>query len=336
MDSRLREISVYIRRTSLLAPSDMAYMDSVIATLVRLRDGFFPELTVLALTTLHISRSYRGFVDTTTWMGQKTGVEYHFTAAGRYGFLVSVPLWNFLLGLVLWRWILWTIIAFHLSRRSLRLVVTHPDKRGGLGFLCLTVYAFAPIAFATTSVIASTWHRGILAHGAHVMEFRLSAIIFALTILLIALGPLLFFVPRLIMLRRRGILEYGILGQMHSSDYHEKWIVHRAGHEAEFLQAQETNTLATYGRAFENIDQLRPFPAGCKPREAVCLKPRVASGRPPGGHPVEVIRKLCRQDDDCRSYLPQEDFGWSYHKLSSYEISEYFQNVGRHTCIIPK
>jgi len=80
-------------------------------------------------------------------------------------------------------------------------------------------------------------------------------------ILLVALGPLLFFIPRLAALRRKGILEYGILGQLHSAHYHEKWIEHRGGHEEEFLQAPESSTLADYGTSYEKIGELKPFPA---------------------------------------------------------------------------
>ena len=80
-------------------------------------------------------------------------------------------------------------------------------------------------------------------------------------IAIIALGPLVFFVPRLGELRRNGILEYGVLGQVHSDEFHEKWIRNRAGHEAEFLQAPEVSTLADFGQAYERISQLKPFPA---------------------------------------------------------------------------
>jgi hypothetical protein len=43
-------------------------------------------------------------------------------------------------------------------------------------------------------------------------------------IAVVALGPLAVFVPRLAALRRQGILQYGIFGQMQSTHFHEKWI----------------------------------------------------------------------------------------------------------------
>jgi hypothetical protein len=261
MDSRFRLVIGHIRQVGLLHSSDLAHMDGVIATLIRLRDAFLPELIVLVLLVVHTALSYRGLVDASPWLGQGVGANLHLTVAGWYAVAVSAPIFQFLLGLGLWRWLLWTYFAFQLSRQNLRLVATHPDGHGGLGFLGLTVAAFAPIAFAATAVIGATWRNEILRGGARLADFKLQAIVLAVIIGLVALGPLVFFVPRLAALRRRGILEYGILGQLHSVEFDEKWIHHRAGHEAEFLQAPENSALADFGRSYETIQDLRPFPA---------------------------------------------------------------------------
>jgi hypothetical protein len=131
---------------------------------------------------------------------------------------------------------------------------THPDKRGGLGFLSLTPAVFAPISFAAAAVIGATWRYDILYHGAHLKNFMLPTIALGVIVAFVALGPLAFFVPRLSALRRKGILEYGILGQLHSAEFHEKWILHRAGHEAEFLQAPESSALADFGHSYEKMN----------------------------------------------------------------------------------
>jgi len=261
MDSRFRLVIGHIRQVGLLDSSGLAHMDGVIARLIRLRDAFLPELIVLVLLVVHTALSYRGLVDATPWLGQGAGAELHLTVAGWYAVVVSAPIFQFLLGLGLWRWLLWTYFAFQLSRQNLKLVATHPDGHGGLGFLGLTAAAFAPLAFAVNAVIGATWQNRILYHGAHLADFKFQAIVLVVIIGLVALGPLVFFVPRLAALRRRGILEYGILGQLHSVEFDEKWIHHRAGHEAEFLQAPESSTLADFGRSYETIQELKAFPA---------------------------------------------------------------------------
>jgi hypothetical protein len=259
MDSRFRTVFAHLRKAALLDASDLAHLDEIGTKLVRLRDSFLPEFAILLLAIVHTATAYKGLVDATPWLGHGSGTEFHLTVAGWYGVVICTPIFQFLLGLGLWRWLLWTIFAFTLSRTNLRLVPTHPDQHGGLGFLGLTSAAFAPIAFSVTAVIAATWRNEILYHGAHLTNFKLPAIVLVALIVLVAFGPLAFFVPRLAALRRKGILEYGILGQLHSAEFHEKWIVHRAGHETQFLVAPESSTLNDYAEAYEKIQTMSAF-----------------------------------------------------------------------------
>jgi hypothetical protein len=259
MDNRFRTVIVHIRTAGLLEAPDLESINGVIARLVRLRDAVLPEIAILLLVIVHIATAYRGLVDNAPWLAFASGGELHLTAAGWYAVVVSTAFFQFLLGLALWRWLLWTFFAFKLSRTNLKLVPTHPDQNGGLGFLGLTSAAFAPIAFTATAVIAATWRNEILHHGAHLMSFKLPAILLIALIALVALGPLAFFVPRLAALRRKGILEYGILGQLQSATFHEKWVLHRIGRETEFLAAPETSTLHDYGEAYERIQKMNAF-----------------------------------------------------------------------------
>jgi hypothetical protein len=261
MDSRLRTVFAHIRIAQLLDASDLAHMEDIIARLVRLRDSLLPELAILLLVIVRTVTAYKGLVDAAPWLGHGSGADFHLTAAGWYGIIISAPIFLFLLSLGLWRWLLWTYFALELSRTNLKLVPTHPDQHGGLGFLGLTSAAFAPIVFSATTVIAATWRNDILHHGAHLMNFKLPALVLVGLIALVAFGPLAFFVPRLAALRRKGILEYGTLAQLHSAEFHDKWILHRTGHENEFLVAPESITLNNYGQAYEKIEEINAFVA---------------------------------------------------------------------------
>ncbi|MGA7027051.1 MAG: hypothetical protein WBY24_00300, partial [Candidatus Acidiferrales bacterium] len=206
VESRFRAVIGHLRESGILDALELARVDGVIATIIRARDSFLPEFAIVLLLIVHTAASYKGLVDTTPWLSRASGAELHLTAAGWYGVLVSSSIFQFLLGLALWKWLLWTFFAFNLSRRNLKLVATHPDGHGGLGFLGLTSAAFAPIAFSATAVIAATWRQDILHHGAHLVNFKLPAIVLVALTALVALGPLAFFVPRLAGVRRKGIL----------------------------------------------------------------------------------------------------------------------------------
>src|SRR5271154_5433792 len=202
LELRFRMVVMHIRDADLLDAPDLARMDGVIATLLRLRDSVFPELIILVALVVHTVTSFKSLVDATPWLALGSGADLHLTPAGWYAVLVSATIFQFLLGLGLWKWLLWTMFALKLSRLDLKLVATHPDQHGGLGFLGLTPVAFAPVAFAAATVIGATWRHEILHNGANLMSFKLPAIVMAVIIALVALGPLACFMPRLAALRR--------------------------------------------------------------------------------------------------------------------------------------
>jgi hypothetical protein len=260
MEMRFRMIVQAIIDARLLSREDLMRMDQIIASLRRAGDWVVPEAMVVVLLVTHSAIAARSQVDAVPWLTYQAPTSLHLTAAGWYAVLVSTTIFQFLLGLGVWKWLLWTIFAFRLSRLNLNLVATHPDGNGGLGFLAFTPVAFASIAFAATAAIGSSWRHEILAHGAKLMSFKVDAIVLLMIVVILALGPLSFFVPRLAVLRRQGMLDYGVLGQIQSNDFHNKWVRYRTGHEAEFLDAPESSTLTDYGASYDNISKLRPFP----------------------------------------------------------------------------
>jgi hypothetical protein len=184
----------------------------------------------------------------------------HLLPAGWYYALVSQQVYQFLVALSLWKWLLWSYFTLRLSRLDMDLVATHPDQHGGLGFLGLSPMGCAPVGFAATAAIGSNWRHQILTQGAHLTDFKVPAVVLLAIVLIVAIGPLVFFVPRLVKLRRRGLLEYGTLGQIHSIDFHRKWILDPDRNDEEFLTAPEISTLTDYGTSYENIEKMQPFP----------------------------------------------------------------------------
>ena len=138
LESRFRTVWFHLRRAELLKPQDLKYMDEVIVTLHRLRDSLAPECLIVILLMIHTLAGYHGLIDASPWLAKRVGADLHLTGAGWYAVLVSTSIFQFLLGLSIWRWGLWTLFAFRLSTRDLKLVPTHPDEHGGLGFLGLT------------------------------------------------------------------------------------------------------------------------------------------------------------------------------------------------------
>lgn len=261
LEARFRMVIEHIGRARLLEGSDLGKMDNAIRWIRRLRDSLLPELMILLLVILHGNIAFKAQVDATPWLAQSAGSELHLTLAGWYAVVVSATMFQFLLGLALWQWLLWTLFAFRLSRLNLRLAPTHPDGHGGLGFLGLTPIAFTPTAFAACAVIAGTWRHEVLNHGADLMSFKLPAIVLVVIIAVVAFSPLLFFVPKLSILRHDGMLDYGVLAQIQVRSFHEKWVLRGVGHESDFPEATDGRALASFGQSYRRLLDMNPFPA---------------------------------------------------------------------------
>ena len=261
MDSRFRLLIEHIRRSRLLIGPDLAEMDHVLARLRRLRDSLVPEMLFIVAVAVRAATSYSFIVEQTSGdLSYQNSMGGHLTAAGWYGLLVSVPIIQFLALVVVWRWLLWTIFAFRLSRMALRLVPSHPDENGGLGFLSISTQAFAPFSFALSLIVGASFRNDILHNGKHLVNFKGPAIALVVILFLAAVVPLLFFIPKLLPLRRRGILQYSIVGHMQSIAFHDKWVHHGEEHEDEALAAPEMSTLCDYNSAYKNVEDMYPIP----------------------------------------------------------------------------
>jgi hypothetical protein len=261
MDNVLRMITGHIRDAELLPSSEEAKMDRTISGLIRLRGSFIAEAVIVIIAYANVAGMIGARIATVdAWAVSDNGAGYHVSTAGWYYAIVSQLIYRFLLGISVWKWCLWVFFLFRLSRLDLQLIPTHPDQHGGVGFLGMSPIAIAPTVFVVCGAIGSTWRTMILSHGAHLMNFKMDAIILLVIMLIVAMGPLVVFVPKLARLHRQGILQYGTLGQLHSVDFHKKWILNRKGHEDEFLTAPEISTLIDYASSYENVEKLQPFP----------------------------------------------------------------------------
>jgi hypothetical protein len=261
MENAFRTILRHIRDAALLTPADTDRLDKTLVTLIRLRDSVIPELLIVLAVYARVAQMVQShLLIARPWALIGTGAEAHLSGAGWYYALVSQLLYQFLLGISLWKWLLWWVFLFRLSKLDLQLVPTHPDHHGGIGFLGMSPLALAPTIFVACTAIGGTWRAEILRQGVHLMSFKFEAIVLLAIVLIVALGPLVFFVPKLARLRRQGILQYGILAQLQSTDFHKKWILGRAGHEEDFLAAPEVSTLTDYASSYRDIEDMKPFP----------------------------------------------------------------------------
>jgi len=159
-----------------------------------------------------------------TWIAPITASGHHLSAAGWWRMLVSQPLFLVVVATLLWRLIVWTVFLWKLSRFNLRLLASHPDRRGGLGFIPASVRSFPPLAFAVGTIAASNVAGWVAFQGHPKVEVQYAMAAAVVIVIAILIAPLLVFGPVLFRLRTAGIYAYGHLMHDVGRQFESRWL----------------------------------------------------------------------------------------------------------------
>jgi hypothetical protein len=201
-----------------------------------------------------------GAINVPTWYAVPSVGSRGLSAPGWWFVYVSLPLFQFILFRWYFRLLIWIRFLWHVSRCRLSLVATHPDRVGGLGFLSSTVVAFSPLLAAHGALLAGVIASRIFFAGATLPEFKLELGVVVAFLLVVVLGPLLFFIPHLSDARRVGLREYGTLAQRYVREFDAKWL--RGGVPAgePLVGSADIQSLADLGNSYDLVRSMRVVP----------------------------------------------------------------------------
>ena len=245
--------------TDATRPSFEAAIDSAI----RLRNSVVAELLLVAFVyAVGVAVVWRTqfALDVNTWYAVIDGGQLLPTMAGRWFAWVSMPIFLFLFLRWCFRLFIWTRFLWQVARLDLDLEPTHPDGLAGLHFLVLSERAYRPVLFAMGSVLSGMMANRILYTGAALADFKLEIFATVVLLLLTVLGPLLVFMPNLRNVRRRGITEYGSIGQRYAREFRRKWIGGGQTTSEALLGSGDIQSLADLHNAYEVVDKIPMFP----------------------------------------------------------------------------
>ena len=248
----------------IVRPEDKARFDEIVASTARLRNSLAIELALIAFVFIggHYLWREQFAIRADTWYAQSTEQGLRLSMAGNWYAWLSLPVFQFILIRWYYRLALWCRFLWRVSRLDLDLVPGHPDRAGGLGFLGMSTYAFAPLLLSQSVLISAMVGSRILHQGAQLQAFKLElagALVFAL---LQALGPLIVFAPDLVAAKRRGMREYGLLADRYVREFDRKWIRGGAAPEEPLVGSADIQSLADLGNSMAVIREMRPVPFG--------------------------------------------------------------------------
>ena len=171
-----------------------------------------------------------------------------------------MPVFQFLLVRWYFRVFIWTRFLWQVSRIELRLVPTHPDRVGGLGFLANIVYAFTPILVAHGALLAGLIADRIFFAGAKLPQFMLEIVGGVGALVLLVLAPLMVFAGQLARAKRTGLGEYGVLAQRYVREFDSKWLRGDRDPAEPFVGTADVQSLADLANSFDVIRTMRFVP----------------------------------------------------------------------------
>ena len=258
--SRLRPVIKLFVERGIVASDEMPRFNAALEAALRARNSLWLELALLLFVYIvgHLFWQHQVALEAATWYAKPDGSGIHLTLAGYWFSFVSIPIFQF----VLLRWYLrlgiWFLFLWRTSRLKLRLLPTHPDRSGGIGFLGGSSYAFAPILFAQGTLLAGLIASRIFYQGQTLMSFRVSVITLTGFFVLMVLGPLTIFTPQLSRTRLSGLGEYGTLATTYVANFDEKWI--RGGPKGKLLGTTDIQSLADLANSYAVVGEMRQVP----------------------------------------------------------------------------
>jgi len=262
--SRIRPVVRAFLARRIVLQQDMPGFLAAIDSATRLRNSVPVEIGLLVFVFTIGQWLWRSQIalDTSTWYAIPQGNHLQLTAAGYWYAFVSIPIFQFIMLRWYLRFFIWFRFLWQVSRLNLRLIATHPDRAGGLGFLGKSAYAFSPILFAQGALLAGVIASRVLYKGEALFSFKMQAAGFIGFFLVFVLGPLIMFTPKLAGAKRKGLAEYGLLANRYVDGFEQKWVVGNAAEGDELLGTGDIQSLADLGNSYAAVREMRAVPFG--------------------------------------------------------------------------
>jgi hypothetical protein len=246
--------------SGLVAAEDIPAFEEEILRMNRLRDSVVPALLILIAAfapSIWYKQTELLKSGVSTWHTIVSQSGESLSLAGWWFGLISLPLYRVLLFRWIWMIFLWAFFLRRLVHIDLRCVATHPDDCGGLGFLTHAQLLFGFIAFASSAVIAGALGNSIAYEGATVSSLKFLMIAYCVLAVAVLAAPLLVLTPKLALVKRRGLYEYGTLGTAYTQAFDAKWIEGSSLEREPLLGTADIQSLADLRNSFSVIQDMK-------------------------------------------------------------------------------
>ena len=225
-ERQLQTVVQQFQHAGLVLEKARSQFQDVVQDIVQMSSSGRIAAVLLVFAYLHslIAFTYIINYPEVTWRFGE-GVDRHvLTLAGGWYFLISFPIYSFVLLRWVWRLALWWRLLWRISRLELDLSPAHRDGAAGLGFLSESLLAFGGFAFAATATTAGEVADYVVYEGASPLQYEWEVGSLLVALLVVIAGPLLLFVRKLYEAKDSAVFQYGALASRQIQQVDRKWL----------------------------------------------------------------------------------------------------------------
>lgn len=261
VEELLSQIIKQFSITELIVSDDSAKFKNSLQVADERTSSSFAESTLLLLAFIASIFGVYNYLSVggATWIGSMQNEHIRLSMAGWWALCISFPLFWFLVLRWLWRFVVWTQLLWKITNMKLRLVASHPDSCGGIGFLALYPPIFSGLVFALSCVIASMVLGEIVYDGAALQSIIAPFAAWLTIVLIIFVGPLAVFIPILFRLKQQAYFEYSTFVHQHNCAFETKWMQSKFGGK-ESLAEPDISSVSDLGVIYDAVRTMRLIP----------------------------------------------------------------------------
>ncbi len=257
---RMAEFVRNLVRSGLVPGNALPALKSEVERIARWKDSWLAEaICLLAAALLPFMDTQLHLFGESSIFDRSRSVAV-WSAAGRFYWIVCLPLFRFLLFRWLWRLGLWCYFLRRVAKLELHLVPTHPDGAAGLGYLEVVHIHFTPLVLAIAA-----FQSAMLAEDISAGVATFEAIYPAIAVMLVVdtalfLGPLFIFSCKLWACRVKGLSDYMELAASYVNGFDRKWLGKDDARREPLLGNPDLQSLADLANSINIVRNMRWVP----------------------------------------------------------------------------
>jgi len=254
-DRLLVSVAQEFLHTGVIREEDHHKVENAAKKISRLHNSNLPEIFILIIAYVISFASLKTYSLNLgrEWLSNQPVIIWYF--------MVSKPLFIFLIVRWMWITVLWNKFLWHMSCLDLDLNPTHPDRSAGLGFVSNAQFAFVGVVFSFSTAVSASELKVLSIHKTFLEAIQNSIFVVLIIAFLWLIAPMFLFTRRLTLVKYKGQLEYGALGQEYVAQFAKKWLDIKNSPEREnFLGHPDLDGLADLQSVLDTVDKMRVVP----------------------------------------------------------------------------